>query len=409
MRALDQEIEKVKKLPEGQRKVVMAFNHSLANLDQLSERRQYFYMVKIRKLQETVGIIPLNEDSVMNAMAWVREQGYEKWTIIGYQQALTKFWEYTHGEKPQGSVRKVLAAKRDKNHKLTDKDMVTRAEIDKILNGCTNSRDKALFSVMYDSGARHGELIDMKNKDVEYDRYGAILSIPITGKTGFRHVRVIGSSIAYLREWQNDHPRRNDPDAPLFCVLEGSKFGEKMDYANTYKALSLALKRAGIKRRIYPHLLRHTRATILSTSLTEIPLENQMGWVHGSQMTRVYVHENRKDTDRAVLKAYGIEVEEEGDTIKQDVPVKCPRCFEANDSNARFCWKCGEVLNRKEAEQFHQKEMKTIEALKKTDLIGESEKTLLSTLSPDAMSEVLLVFLKNLKEEGKLKEIADKL
>jgi integrase len=409
MRDLDLEIERVKKLPDEARKVIIGFYHSLANLDQLSERRQYFYVIKVRKLHETVGIIPLNEDSVMNAMAWVREQGYEKWTVTGYQQALTKFWEYLNSEKPQGTVKKLLTAKRDKNHKLTDKDMVTKAEIDQIVNGCTNSRDKALFTVLYDSGAKHGELIDMTNKDVEYDRYGAVLSIPITGKTGFRHVRVIGSSVAYLREWQNDHPHRNDPNAPLFCILEGTHYGEKMDYANTYKALKLTLKRAGIKRRIYPHLLRHTRATILSTSLTEIPLENQMGWVHGSQMTRVYVHENRKDTDRAVLKAYGVEVEEEGDVIQQDKPVKCPRCFEVNDPKARFCWKCGEALNMKEAERFHQKEMETVSALTNTELIPESEKALLNALSPDAMGEVLLVYLRKLKQEGKLEELAKNL
>ena len=409
MREIEAELERVKKLPEGARKTIIGLYHSLVNLDQLSEKRQYFYVIKVRKMQEIIGIIPLNEESVMNAMAWVREQGYEKWTIIGYQQALMKFWEYLNNEKPQGTVKKLLTVKRDKNHKLTDKDMVTNAEIDQIVNGCTNSRDRALFTVMYDSGARHGELIDMTNKDVEYDRYGAILSIPITGKTGFRHVRVIGSSVAYLREWQNDHPHRNDPNAPLFCILEGSRYGQKMDHVNTYKALRLTLKRAGIKRRIYPHLFRHTRATILSTSLTEIPLENQMGWVHGSQMTRVYVHENRKDTDRAVLKAYGVEVEEEGDVIQQDKPVKCPRCFEVNDPHARFCWKCGETLNKKEADEFKKKEMETVNALTNTELIPDSEKNLLTALSPDALSEVLLIYLKKLKEAGKLEELAKNL
>jgi len=74
-----------------------------------------------------VVIKPLNEESVMNAKAWVREQDYERWTIIGYQQALTKFWGYIHGENPQGNVKKVLTGKQDKNHKLTDRDMITKA------------------------------------------------------------------------------------------------------------------------------------------------------------------------------------------------------------------------------------------------------------------------------------------
>jgi len=56
-----------------------------------------------------------------------------------------------------------------------------------------------------------------------------------------------------------------------------------------------------------------------------------------------------------------------------------------------------------------EEKMETVEALKKTDLIADNEKALLGTLSPEAMSEVLLVFLKKLKEEGKLQDLADKL
>jgi integrase/recombinase XerD len=71
--------------------------------------------------------------------------------------------------------------------------------MEQIVNDCVSSKDKALFSTMYDSGARHGEIIDMKNKDVEYDQYGAVLSIPVTEKTGFSHVRVFGKKVAIFR------------------------------------------------------------------------------------------------------------------------------------------------------------------------------------------------------------------
>jgi len=43
------------------------------------------------------------------------------------------------------------------------------------------------------------------------------------------------------------------------------------------------LGRAGIKRRIYPHLFRHTRATILASRVTEGPLEAQMGGYMGKE------------------------------------------------------------------------------------------------------------------------------
>ncbi|MEM3676455.1 MAG: tyrosine-type recombinase/integrase [Thermoplasmataceae archaeon] len=121
----------------------------------------------------------------------------------------------------------------------------------------------------------------MQNKHLDFDKYGAVLKVPLEGKTVYRQVRVVGLSVPYLREWQNAHPRRDEPDAPLFCGLETNNYGKKLEYNHVYKALRMALKRAGISRRIYPHMFRHTRATILSTSLSEVPLESQMGWVHG--------------------------------------------------------------------------------------------------------------------------------
>lgn len=70
-----------------------------------------------------------------------------------------------------------------------------------ILENCKNPRDRTLFSLLYDSGYRIGELMTLKNKDLDFDQYGAVSSV--AGKTGYRKVRVVGNSISYLREWQN--------------------------------------------------------------------------------------------------------------------------------------------------------------------------------------------------------------
>ena len=53
--------------------------------------------------------------------------------------------------------------------------------------------------------------------------------------------------------------------------------------------------------------------------------------------------------------------------------------------------------------------METVNALTNTELIPDSEKNLLTALSPDALSEVLLIYLKKLKEAGKLEELAKNL
>jgi site-specific recombinase XerD len=53
-----------------------------------------------------------------------------------------------------------------------------------------------------------------------------------------------------------------------------------MTYDDIRMALRRTAERADIRRRIYPHLFRHTRATILAgEAIGNAPLENQMGWI----------------------------------------------------------------------------------------------------------------------------------
>ena len=249
---------------------------------------------------------------------------------------------------------------------------------------------RALIATMYDSGCRIGELLNMKIKDLSFDEFGVLLKV--TGKTGFRQVRVVGDSIAHLRAWLDNHPQRNDPDnALLFCSLSEKILGRNLTYADVYSILRKAAKRAGIKKRIHPHLFRHTRATILASKVTEAPLESQMGWVHGSKQTRTYVHLSLRDQDNAILKAYGVKVNED-QTINEDRPKECPRCHALNPSDAQYCRNCWMPFDVKVALEMEEKEKKTIEAIKKSDVVDPLVKKLIDQ-APDTAKLQLLVSL----------------
>lgn len=203
--------------------------------------------------------------------------------------------------------------------------MITEVEVEKIASVLNSARDKAIVYALYDSGCRIGELLTLRNKDVEFDEYGAILSV--TGKTGYRKVRVVGNSISHLREWQNTHPDRDNRDTWFFCGIESENREKRLEHANIYKFLRNGLHDAGIGRRIYSHLFRHTMASILASRVTEVPLEAQRGWVHGSRMTQTYVHLSGQDQDNAILRAYGIEIKEDN-PIETQRPSLCQRCME---------------------------------------------------------------------------------
>jgi len=106
-----------------------------------------------------------------------------------------------------------------KNDKKLPEDMLTAEDIKKLIKATDKPRDRSLVAVLYESGCRIGELLSMRIKHIQFDKYGAILLL--NGKTGSRRVRIVFSS-PYLKEWINKHPLADDPEAPVW-VLKSNK------------------------------------------------------------------------------------------------------------------------------------------------------------------------------------------
>jgi integrase len=300
-----------------------------------------------------------------------------------------KLWENVKIPNPESTV--------------TESDLITQSEMEKIMENCKNSRDRALFSLLFDSGCRIGEVLLMKIKNVQFDQYGGVIEVPWQGKTGYRHVRIVGDSIPYLRGWMDNHPRGNDMESPLFCNIADSIRGRAMTYDDVRMALNKTLKRAEITKRIHPHLFRHSRASALAGKLPEALLENQMGWIHGSRQSKTYVHISGKQQDHAVLKALGIESQEKDDEVK---PKKCPRCSELNPSNGKKCRKCWLPLDVEEALKEQEKIEQVAKAAGKT--FPEFEE-LLNSLDEQGLRDTLLFILKKAEKEHKTEAIAKNL
>lgn len=187
-----------------------------------------------------------------------------------------------------------------------------------MLKTCMNSRDRALISLLYESRARIGEIGLVRIKDVSFDEYGAIVWLP-KSKTVTRKLRVVYSA-RYLSEWLSDHPLKN-PESSLWIKLSGRNAFKGMDYDDIRIQIKKIAKRAGIKKRIYPRLFRHTRATRLLSRVSESIRAKYMGWVNGSKMVGVYVHLASENVDEAILKMHGIKTNGNG----KDLEVKqCP-------------------------------------------------------------------------------------
>jgi len=381
---------------------IKKFVNDLKIKENISEIRRINYVQRLRKIASWIpdSFLDPTEESMDEVLKQLYDNDYSDWTRDTYVTMLKKFYRWKLKELPDFVKNMKIRIK--ENGKEVD-DLLTSQDVTALIENSKNARDRALFSVLYDSGCRIGELINMRIKDLGFDEFGALLRV--TGKTGFRQVRIVGNSIAYLRAWLDNHPLRNDVNAFLFCNLSDNILGRSLTYADVYSIIRHTTKRAGIKKRIHPHLFRHTRATILASKVTEAPLESQMGWVHGSRQTRTYVHLSLRDQDNAILKAYGIKAPE-NETIQEDKPKECPRCHTLNPSDAQYCRNCWMPFDVKIALDMEEKEKKTIEALKQSDVVDPLVKKLIEDAPETAKLQLLVSLLQEIvKDPEKVKKL----
>ena len=113
-------------------------------------------------------------------------------------------------------------------------------------------RNKAFIITLYESWARIGEIGTMHINDVTFEeRYTALM---LRGKTGSRRVIVVAST-PYLNMWIQNHPQRDDPEAPLWVNLSTVNRFKALSYPALAKVLREAVKRSGIRKKVTPHKL----------------------------------------------------------------------------------------------------------------------------------------------------------
>jgi integrase len=416
---LDRELENLSKrgVPREIVRVIRKFNDDLRMASKpISAGRRYSYVIRLRKFAKMIPKKFLNpsERDLKLVMEEIRSTEV-KWgsgpphkptnsSIQSYYMTLKKFykWYLGKGKTYPKCVEWIRLGKSSTSRQEEPEFLIAPDEVRSLIEACENPRDRAMLATLYDSGARLGEILNMKVNGVIFDSYGAILRVP-KGKTGFRQVRVVGNSIPYLNQWLSVHPEKKNGESPLFCNLSEEKGGRKMEPPAVYAVIKNAKKRANITKRIHPHLFRHTRATILASKVAEAPLEDQMGWVHGSDQTRIYVHLSLRDQDNAILKAYGVDVKDDGH-IQEERFKTCPRCHKETPSNSMYCITCGLPMDVKTALDIDAKEKKVTEALIGSGAIDNVLIEVLKSIPESSKLQALVTVLENIVKEPEKKE-----
>ncbi|MDA7953609.1 MAG: tyrosine-type recombinase/integrase [Nitrosopumilus sp.] len=227
-----------------------------------------------------------------------------------------------------------------RHRKVQAMDLLTEEELLGLVQAVKDSgrhvrRDVALIFMMLEGAYRPGEILSIKVGGVElHDGFAKVIT---TGKTGPKVLTLV-SSQGPLREWLAEHPRNDDPEAYLF--FHGNARGV-MPYSTLVYTIRAAQKRAGIKKRIWPYLFRHTALTEYSKLMGNVA-KVYGNWATSSNMISVYEHLASSDQEDAVLRLHGMRSERRRSPIL--FARECPSCAMVNSADREACARCGTSL-----------------------------------------------------------------
>jgi len=272
---------------------------------------------------------------------------YEAWTKHDIKILLKMLWKVANGcdlaDNPK-EIRWLSTTMKRRDRKMP-KGLISDEEAEKMI-AKAGIRDKAIVSLLYEGGLRNSELRALKRNDVEFISEGARIHIPEQTKTGSRSILVIDSE-PFLAAWLAAHPLRKQ-DAPLFPNISRKDYGSSLSDTAVNSMLKDLASQAGMNRRIYPHLFRHSAATRLASKLTDAQMKAYFGWEQDSQMASVYIHISGRDVDNSILAMHNKPVEKEKAENKLE-PKICSRCRKTNMHDAELCAYCGLSFNKDKA------------------------------------------------------------
>lgn len=265
-----------------------------------------------------------NAGYISELAKWLEHKRYSPNSIRTYQNSLTMFADWL-GEKPltqttntdvmeyvrheiagkgfsfstqnqMVSALKLLFAKVSGQHIDIDKlerprrehrlpNVLSKEEVKAILSAPTNLKHRTMLSLIYACGLRRSELINLKIGDVDSKRH----TLLIRNSKGYkdRLIPISDKTIEMLRDYYKAYK-------PKTWLFEGQYKGQQYAPESMAKVLKNALASAKITKPATLHWLRHSYATHLLESGTDLRFIQELLGHKSSRTTEIYTHVGQK-------------------------------------------------------------------------------------------------------------------
>ena len=164
--------------------------------------------------------------------------------------------------------------------------ILSKKEVKDILGAPLNLKHRVMLSLIYACGLRRSELLELKPEDIESQR--GLMVIRQSKGNKDRVVPLSLKIIEMLREYYKAY-------RPKTWLFEGQVAGEQYSPTSLQEVLKKSVAKAGIRKPVTLHWLRHSYATHLLESGTDLRYIQELLGHKSSRTTEIYTHVSQKN------------------------------------------------------------------------------------------------------------------
>jgi tyrosine recombinase XerC len=236
-------------------------------------------------------------------LSYLVGRGIVKASIARKLSAIRSFYRYLvrEGILKTNPVEKVSSPKLDK--RLPS--FLTLDEVERLLNAPDlatpqGQRDRALLELLYASGLRVSELVNLDLNQINLDTS----EIRVWGKGSKERVALMGKpATEALRNYLSQgRPKLLGGKKTNAIFL--NRYGQRLPERRVQRILVDYAAKAGIEKRVHPHILRHTFATHLLDGGADLRVVQELLGHARLSSTQIYTHVTKSQARKVYLSAH---------------------------------------------------------------------------------------------------------
>jgi site-specific recombinase XerD len=203
------------------------------------------------------------------------------WCLFNQTVCALRFF-YLHVMNRADLVVRIPYGRREKHYPI----VLSVDEVLAVLAQLRSLRDRVVITVLYSAGLRLGEVCRLTVADIDSARM--LLHIRQAKGHKDRYAPLSPVALDLLRQWWSQTMRKTRPAGLLFpCANDPLR---PLHHSTVQRALKIAVRRAGLTKRVSPRTLRHSFAThLMEQGMNLRVIQILLGHAH-TRTTEIYTH-----------------------------------------------------------------------------------------------------------------------